>query len=473
MLPESSIGERLATLASERPDTTVLRCGEQHRTAAQLESNSNRLAHWFEALGVVEGDFVTLALPNGIRFIESVFAVWKLGAVPQPVSFRLPGRELEAIIELADPKLVLGVDSERVPHCQVIPDDYEIPDDVPDSPVPFRWAKYNRAITSGGSTGRPKLIVDRRRAAAYHDTVLPWYEATVVPGPLYHTAPFMMSTRSILQGNLTVIFERFDPEATLAAVAESRASFLYSVPTMLSRMWKLPEEVRDSYDLSSLRVLLHAAAPCPDWLKRAWIGVLGDRLVEMYSSSEGAARFIIKGNEWLAHPGSVGRPRVGDEVKILDDEGNQVPTGTVGNVYMRSSGDRDFEYLGAEQLERLEGFVTVGDLGHLDADGYLYLADRRADLILRGGANIYPAEVEAAIEEHPLVRSVAVVGVKDEDLGQRVHAVVDSPLGVSESELRTFVAERLVQYKCPESYEFVDIPVRDEAGKVRRSSLVR
>lgn len=473
MLPESSIGERLATLAAERPDSVVLKCEGERRTTVEIDKNSNRLARWLESLGVGEGDFVTVALPNGVRFIESVFAIWKIGAVPQPVSFRLPGRELESIIELADPSLVLGVDGDRVPTRTVLPSDYEIPGGFSDEPLAERWSKFNRAITSGGSTGRPKLIIDRRKAAAYHDPVLPWYEAAVVPGPLYHTAPFMMTTRSILQGNLTTIFERFDPRATLAAVAENRASFLYAVPTMLSRMWKLPPDVRDSYDLSSLRTLLHAAAPCPEWLKRAWIGVLGDRLVEMYSSSEGAARFIIKGNEWLSHPGSVGRPRTGDEVRILDDEGNQVPIGTVGNVYMRSSGDRDFEYLGAEQLPRLDGFVTVGDLGHVDAEGYLYLADRRADLILRGGANIYPAEVEAAIEEHPRVRSVAVVGVKDDDLGQRVHAVVDSPAGVTESELRSFVAERLVQYKCPETYEFVDGPVRDEAGKVRRSSLIR
>ena len=144
---------------------------------------------------------------------------------------------------------------------------------------------------------------------------------------------------------------------------------------------------------------------------------------------------------------------------------------SIGNVYLRSSGDRDFGYIGADQPTRIDGFVTVGDMGHVDADGYLYLADRRTDLILRGGANIFPAEVEAALEAHPAVRSVAVVGVPDDDLGQRVHAVIDAPDGVDDRELRSFVAHRLVTYKCPETYEFVDGPVRDEAGKVRRSSL--
>jgi bile acid-coenzyme A ligase len=182
-------------------------------------------------------------------------------------------------------------------------------------------------------------------------------------------------------------------------------------------------------------------------------------------------KLIIRGDDWLAHPGSVGKPRGGDEIKILDEDGNEPPAGTIGNVYMRSNGDRDFEYKGAERTDTADGFITVGDMGHVDAEGYLYLADRRTDLILRGGANIFPAEVEAVLEAHPAVRSVAVVGLPDDDLGKRVHAIVDSPSGVTEGELRTFVTERLVAYKCPESYEFVDGPVRDEAGKVRRSAL--
>ena len=466
-----SIAARMAALASSDPDRVLLSCGDEHATAAGLERASNRLAHHFIALGVRQDDFVTIALPNGIRYVECVLAVWKAGAVPAPVSPRLPGTELEAIVELADPALVLGVDPARIPGRLCLPDGFEVPGDVPDSPHVDRFACFTRAPTSGGSTGRPKLIIDRRPAAAYGDPILPSRSEVVIPGPLYHTAPFTMVLRSVLQGNHTVIFDRFDPEETLAAVHRNRAVFLYSVPTMMSRMWKLPDEVKAQYDISCLQTLFHSAAPCPDWLKRAWIGQLGDAVVEMYSSSEGAAKFLIKGDEWLAHPGSVGRPRGGDQVRILDDDGAEVPVGTIGNVYMRSEGDRDFVYKGAETPERIDGFVTVGDMGHVDTDGYLYLADRRKDLILRGGANIFPAEVEAALEAHPAVRSVAVVGLPDEDLGQKVHAVIDSPQGVPEEELRTFVSSRLVSYKCPSTYEFVDGPVRDEAGKVRRSSL--
>lgn len=469
----TSIAERLAELAANSPQTILLECGDDIRTAADIEHNSNRLAHLFASLGVREDDFVTVALPNGVTFIECVFAIWKLGATPQPVSPKLPGAELEAIVELADPSLVLGVDPGRLPDRKVLPVGFTIPTDTPPTPHPVRFARFNRAPTSGGSTGRPKLIIDRRPAAVYADPLLPTGGAAVIPGPMYHTAPFQMSTRSILLGNHTITFPRFDPEATLAAVSRTKAQYLYAVPTMLSRMWKLPTEVRDAHDLSSLEVLLHTAAPCPEWLKRAWLDKVGDALTELYSSSEGAVKLIIRGNDWLAHPGSVGKPRGGDAITILDDDGNEVPNGTIGNVYMRSSGDRDFEYRGAERIDTRDGYITVGDMGHVDNEGYLYLADRRSDLILRGGANIFPAEVEAALEAHPAVRSVAVIGLPDDDLGKRVHAVVDAPDGVDENDLRGFVAGRLVSYKCPESYEFVDGPVRDDAGKVRRTALAQ
>lgn len=467
----TSIAERLADFAATRPDEVLLECLDTTRTAAEIEVNSNRLAHLFAALGVKADDFVTIALPNGTLFVESVFAIWKLGATPQPVSPKLPGAELEAIVDLANPSLVLGVDTARIPDRPTLPHDFEIPADIPSTPQPVRFARFNRAPTSGGSTGRPKLIIDRRPAAVYPDPLLPTSGAAVIPGPLYHTAPFQMTTRSILLGNRTVIFPYFDPEATLAAVHRLGAHYLYAVPTMLSRMWKLEPDVRDSYDLSSLKVLLHTAAPCPEWLKRAWLGKVGNALTELYASSEGAVKLVIRGDDWLAHPGSVGAPRGGDQIKILDDAGIEVPTGTIGNVYMRSNGERDFEYKGAERADTSDGFITVGDMGHVDADGYLYLADRRTDLILRGGANIFPAEVEAALEAHPAVRSVVVIGLPDDDLGKRVHAIVDAPAGIDEATLRTFVAERLVTYKCPESYEFVDGPVRDEAGKVRRNAL--
>jgi bile acid-coenzyme A ligase len=466
-----SVAEALARLRAGDPDRVVVTLGDVELTAAELDRRSDLLGHYFAQLGVTENDLVTIALPNHLSFIESAFAIWKLGATPQPVSSLLPGAELEAIVDLADPSLVLGVDPERLPDRTVLPFGFEVPDDVPDGRHPIRFARYNRAPTSGGSTGRPKLIVDTRPAGVHRDPLLPSGGAAVVPGPLYHTAPFSLATRSIMLGTHVTVFERFDAEATIAAVDATRAEFLYLVPTMMSRIAKLPDEIRSRYDLSSLETVLHAAAPCPPWLKRIWIDWVGDALVELYSSSEGAAKMMIRGHEWLEHPGSVGRPRPTDEILILDDDLNEVPVGTIGEIYMRSSEERDFEYRGADRPKDKDGFVTVGDMGRVDEDGYLYLADRRKDLILRGGANIFPAEVEAALEAHPAVRSVAVIGRPDDDLGQRVHAIVDAPGGVDEAELRAHMAGQLVRYKCPESYEFVDTPVRDDAGKVRRSTL--
>jgi bile acid-coenzyme A ligase len=209
-------------------------------------------------------------------------------------------------------------------------------------------------------------------------------------------------------------------------------------------------------------------------LKEQWIDWVGpDVLCELYAGTEVQSVTWITGREWLEHRGSVGRPFSG-EMKIVGEDGRDLPPGEIGEIYMRARDGRNstYRYLGAEakQLGDTE-WESLGDMGSMDADGYVYLADRRKDLILRGGANVYPAEVEAALEEHPAVRSCAVVGIPDDDLGQRVHAIVDAPVGVDEAALRAHMAERLVTYKCPDRYEFVDEPVRDDAGKVRRSLL--
>jgi bile acid-coenzyme A ligase len=247
------------------------------------------------------------------------------------------------------------------------------------------------------------------------------------------------------------------------------------VPTMMKRIWRLPEDERDGYDLSSLRVVWHLAEPCPTWLKEAWIGWLGpERIYELYGGTEGQVATVIRGTEWLEHPGSVGRPMRG-EVMICDDEGNEVPAGVTGEVWLRSGSDRPtYRYVGAEARRREGGWESLGDNGRVDADGYLYLGDRISDMILTGGANVYPAEVEAALAEHPAVRSAAVIGLPDDDLGNRVHAVVEADPGdVTGDELLAFVGERLARYKVPRTVELVDQPLRDDAGKVRRGELRR
>jgi bile acid-coenzyme A ligase len=218
---------------------------------------------------------------------------------------------------------------------------------------------------------------------------------------------------------------------------------------------------------------VHMAAPCPRWLKEAWIGWLGaERIHELYGGTEGLSATWITGTEWLAHPGSVGRPLPGGRMKVVDEKGCEAPPGVVGEIYMMADGGpaTTYHYIGAEP-KSLDGWESLGDMGWMDAEGYVYLTDRKADMILRGGANVYPAEVEAAIDSHPRVRSSAVIGLPDDDLGQRVHAIVDAPEGVSVEELRAHLGERLVRYKIPQSFEFVSDPLRDDAGKVRRSAL--
>jgi bile acid-coenzyme A ligase len=276
----------------------------------------------------------------------------------------------------------------------------------------------------------------------------------------------------LMAGAHLVLLPRFDAVRTLEAVEAHRATWLYVVPTMMSRIWRLPKEVRTRFDVSSLRTVWHLAAPCPPWLKEAWIEWLGgDCIWELYAGTEAQVATVITGTEWMERRGSVGRPVNGD-VCILDDDGRELPPRQVGEVYLRrlAGTDPTYHYIGAEPKARGD-WESLGDLGWLDEDGYLYLADRRADMILVGGSNVYPAEVEAALDEHPRVASSAVIGLPDDDLGQTVHAIVQAPADLDLDDLRAHLEARLVRYKLPRSFELVDEPVRDDAGKVRRSRL--
>jgi bile acid-coenzyme A ligase len=428
-------------------------------------------------LGVEPGAMVTVALPNSVEWFIAVVALWKLGAIPQPVSARLPRRELEAVVALADPAVVLGVDPGALPDRICLPVGYQPPElrepaDLEDVVSPA-W----KAPTSGGSTGRPKLIVSGDPGlidpAAESALLFSRDGCLVMPGPLFHNGPIVWTCYALLHGSHVVVLPRFDAEATLAAVAEHRADVVYLVPTMMKRISNLPESVRMSYDLSALRVVWHLAEPCPPWLKDLWIEWLGpERIYELYAGTEGQLRTVITGTEWLSHRGSVGRPS-GGEVQICDPEGRVVPTGEEGEVWLRSSRSTPtYRYIGAEARTRPGGWESLGDMGRLDADGYLYLGDRAQDMILVGGSNVYPAEVEAALNEHPAVRSCAVIGLPDDERGNRVHAIVEAdPTTVQADELMAYAAERLAAYKRPRTVEFVDEPLRDDAGKVRRSAL--
>jgi bile acid-coenzyme A ligase len=243
---------------------------------------------------------------------------------------------------------------------------------------------------------------------------------------------------------------------------------------MMGRIWRLPIETRAQYDVSSLKTVWHLAAPCPAWLKEEWIHWLGaDVIMELYGGTEGIATTVITGSEWLTHRGSVGRVGLGGIMAAFDSEGRELPIGETGEIFMKRAENMPltYRYVGATARTLPGGWESIGDIGWFDQEGYLYLADRRSDMILVGGANVYPAEIEAALDEHPLVQSSCVIGLPDEDLGNRVHAIVQPRPGLTVEDLQAHLAERLVIYKRPRSFELVNEPLRDDAGKVRRNAL--
>jgi bile acid-coenzyme A ligase len=485
-MPEVSYSRRFTKLAAAAGDAPMMTLVDTLGEDAQIlswsaaESNSNQMARAFVEHGVGQGDYVTIALPNGVDFVLACIAAWKVGAVPQPVSSRLPDAELDAIVELADSRIVLGVARARYAGRVSWPTDDLLGAGYDDSPLPDCVAPAWKAPTSGGSTGRPKLIVSSDPSIYNSDDpglvdVIGFQPGgtTLMPGPLYHNGPFIWVFSQLLLGGHVVVLRRFDAALTLDAIARYQASCVYLVPTMMSRIWKLPSAIKDSADLRSLRSVWHLAAPCPDWLKRAWLDWLGpERVWELYGGTEAQAFTVINGADWLTHPGSVGRVAAG-EIKIVDDAGEELPADEVGEVYMRPEDPArvTYFYKGASARQLGERWESLGDMGCLDDEGFLYLADRRSDMILSGGANIYPAEVEAAIDAHPLVKSSAVIGLPDEDLGQRIHAVVQAESLTAEA-LAEHVCERLARYKMPRSFEFIVEPLRDDAGKVRRGALI-
>ena len=479
-MPLMSYGRAFRWWAELEPDAVAVIFGDTAVTRGELLSRGQAWARAFAACGVGEGDLVTIALPNEPAFFEACLGTWILGATPNPISARLPEAERRAIVETAAPALIVGAEAGSYGDTPCLPGGAAVDADATASPIDEKRSECARAMTSGGSTGRPKVIIDRTPAEVDPEVAenLMQTEGTILTaGPLYHAGPFITSWQCLLSGGKVILMERFDPEACLAAIEQHGVDWVLFVPTMMQRIWRLPDPVRERYDVSSLRAVMSSGAASPQWLKRAWIEWLGpEKIHEAYGGSERIGGTMISGTEWLDHPGSVGRPTGDRKIRILDEEGNERPTGEIGLVYMMPPGGQGstYAYKGAAAKATGDGWETLGDLGYLDADGYLYLVDRETDMIVTGGANVYPAEVEAAIDAHPAVRSSAVIGLPDDDLGQRVHAIVDAPAvqgGVDEDELRAHLEDLLVRYKIPRSFELVTEPLRDDAGKVRRSAL--
>ena len=454
---------------------TGVEYGDEGLSWAELYDRSGRRARQLVDLGVRPDEMVAVVMPNGVAFHEAVFAVWRAGATPCVVSSRLPPSELADILALCAPRVVLGRVAPAPAGARVLD-----PSDPPQSDLgapPDLAARHWKAVASGGSTGRPKLIVDHapaRFGPALKATVdllrIPQGGVLINPGPLHHNAALLFTTLALICGTRVVGLPRFDAEETLRLIDCRRGEWVCLVPTMMHRISALPAQTRERYDMSSLQAAWHMAAACPEWLKRRWIDWLGpDRIWELYAGTETPGT-SIGGAEWLRKPGSVGRPAPG-ALEILRADGCRCAPSEVGEIRFPDLVLDRFHYVGSAAIAPGRPGFTLGDLGALDEDGYLFLADRRSDLILRGGANIYPAQIESVLDEHPDVASSLVVGLVSPEYGQRVHALLQPARDLDLAAVDAFVRERLAGYKCPESYELVAESLRDDSGKARRSAV--
>ncbi|WP_006241779.1 AMP-binding protein [Mycolicibacterium tusciae] len=469
------IGTEFSRLAGLAPDEPAVTCEGRTLTRGQLDRSTNRLARAYAELGVGQGDYVTIVLPNSIEWIAAALATWKLGAIPQPLSARLPDEELKGLLALKPRALLVGrPDPDGV--IPSVPGDY-IPDaGLSDAPLPEAVSPAWKALGSGGSTGRPKLIEaggDSRYPGALAGMGMGAQEGDtqLIAVPLSHNTGMTIATIGLLMGHHLVLMPRFDADEFLRLITEHRVSFLVAVPTIMQRLLRAYRADPDAYDLSSIRRLWHVGAACPPAVKEAWIDLIGAEAVwELYGGTELQALTFISGEQWLAHPGSVGVVVAG-EMKVLDDDGNECPPGVSGEIYMRPAPGSapTYRYIGATAKQR-DGWDSLGDLGYFDADGFLYLNDRRVDMFTVGGRNVYPAEIESALSAHPDVLSCLVVGVPHEDLGQVPYAIVQAD-GLDEAAVIAFLTDRLAGYKVPRQVEFSDTPLRDDAGKARRSAV--
>jgi bile acid-coenzyme A ligase len=443
-------------------------------TTTELDRRSSQLAGAMAAKGVGLGDRVGLGLRNSPELFMAAFAAWKLGATPIPVRWDLPDWELEQVREVICARLYL---SDNDLGWLRATEDAEVPE-LPDVVAPRM-----QGICSSGSTGTPKIIVSSLPAVYTEVFSTPMMEQwrpvprpqrMLVLAPMYHINAFA-TVHNLLAGDRLIVLERFDAARAVDAIERHRITAFTATPTMLQRIADLPGI--DDRDLSSIDWILQGAAPMPPSLVHRWAGFIGpERILMAYGMTESIGITALRGDEWMAHEGSVGRGQRDTEIRILDDDGNELPAGEVGEVFMRAPVYGGSDYLGeAPQMATTDdGFQSVGDMGHVDEDGYLYIVDRRVDMIVTGGANVFPAQVEEALIDHPRVADVVVIGLKDDEWGRRVHAIVE-PADLSDpptaDELIAYAKSRLAAYKVPKTVELVDAMPRSAATKVNRGRL--
>jgi len=485
MLDLVSYGRRLTELAQARGDEAAVVSAGADRTETcltwnELETRANQVGHFLLGQGIGEGDLVIVALRNSTEHLIADFGAWKAGASVLPLRHDLPPWERDRLLDLAAAQAVVA-DWADAGQPVITTSDLASTTALPMEPPPDAVPRWGRAIASSGSTGRPKLIVSPTpgvMAARPPLEVLTGtadVQVSLGASPLYHSNGWQGGGPGcLLDGNRSILMERFDAELAVELIERHRVTIAILVPTMLLRIARLP--AIEERDLSSIASIICGGASIPEWLARRWLELVPPgRFVFSYGSSEGLGFVITTGDVWLQRPGTTGCP-VTCELKVLDPNGHEVTAGTVGEIYLRPlDPGPTFEYLGAEMPpETPDGFRSLGDLGWVDDEGYLYIADRRQDMIVSGGANVFPAEVEAALSEHPDVIDQVVIGLPDPEWGHRVHAILELEPGSDRptpEALRDFCRERLAAFKVPKSFEIVDRIPRSPAGKVNRGAM--
>jgi long-chain acyl-CoA synthetase len=477
-------------------------------TYGELLAEANRLVHGLRAAGLQTGDGIATVLPNGIPMFALYFAAMQAGWYLTPINHHLVGPEIAYIVNDCEAGVFIG--HERfADECQAAAKEIglgadrllaigdvagfrpfdELTNGQPDTTPDDRSAGQPMHYTSG-TTGRPKGV--RRALTGAEPEAATMFAGFffgmfgITPGddhvhicgsPLYHTAVLAFSSTSLHLGHPVVLMDKWTPEAMLERIERYRVTHSHMVPTQFHRLLALPDDVRAKYDVSSLSNMIHAAAPCPVDIKRRMLEWWGPVIYEYYAATEGGGTLVTP-EQWLEKPGTVGTPWPNSEIRILDDDGNDVAAGEPGTVWMKLPA-ATFEYFKDKdktEANRREGFFTVGDIGYLDTDGALFLCDRKSDMIISGGVNIYPAEIEGELLSHPKVADAAVFGIPHEDWGEEIKAVVEPAAGVEpgddlSDELLAFLAGRLARFKLPRSVDYIVEMPRDPNGKLYKRKL--
>lgn len=489
------------------PDRTAIVFGDVRYSWREWNGRINQLAHALARLGLGRGDKVAVMLHNCHQILEVGQAAMKTGLVTVPLNYRLLGREIQYIVDNSDAR-ALVVGAEFLPEIQPIL--HDLPGLVTGGcivvghaapPAPFRDYEdliaaeptadptdtappgINSMVYTSGTTGRPKGVyrpggIDPQviLAVVQGFGLQMGNEVHIVPAPLYHSAPGLGAVLTIALGGTLVVMDKFDPEQFLALTEREHVTSSFVVPTIVKRILALPDEVKRRYDPSSLRSLIVGAAPFPVETKKAAINYFGDCLYEYYGSTDAGLNTILPPSEQRARPASCGKPVGDNDIRILDDDGHELPTGEVGNIYITNGLVKTMSYYKDPEKTRdafRGGHMTVGDMGYFDADGYLYIVDRKTDMVISAGVNIYPAEIEDALHEHPAVLDVAVIGVPNEEWGEELKAIVQLHDGATASadDLIDFCRARLADYKRPRSVDFVAEVPRNPSGKLLKREI--